>query len=207
MRTRTGKPEFQYEIACAQLCGLGHARMRGFVTVQTADEFQKWMDETDQGCSRRERPLPVSWRPGRRVRYGLSADSARTEHLRRRHPRADPFELLDGDAADAVLPARLFDGPHHHPAHERGHPLHALGRVIVPRDRRSRDSGPYSARHRKARRAAATRRTSRACACRADPRPSGRRSSRRPGRGSRRSGRSARTRRIARRATCAGGCR
>jgi cytochrome c oxidase subunit 2 len=44
MRTRTGKPEFQYEIACAQLCGLGHARMRGFVTVQTAQEFQKWMD-------------------------------------------------------------------------------------------------------------------------------------------------------------------
>jgi len=45
MRTRTGNPEFQYEIACAQLCGLGHYRMRGFVTVQTADEFQKWMEE------------------------------------------------------------------------------------------------------------------------------------------------------------------
>jgi cytochrome c oxidase subunit II len=45
MKTRTGNPEFQYEIACAQLCGLGHARMRGFVTVQTAEEFQQWMDE------------------------------------------------------------------------------------------------------------------------------------------------------------------
>ncbi len=45
MRTRKGNPEFQYEIACAQLCGLGHARMRGFVTIQTAEEFQKWMDE------------------------------------------------------------------------------------------------------------------------------------------------------------------
>jgi cytochrome c oxidase subunit 2 len=45
MRTRTGNPEFQYEIACAQLCGLGHARMRGFVTVQTAEEFQQWLDE------------------------------------------------------------------------------------------------------------------------------------------------------------------
>jgi cytochrome c oxidase subunit 2 len=45
MRTRTGNPEFEYEIACAQLCGLGHYRMRGFVTVQTAEEFQKWMDE------------------------------------------------------------------------------------------------------------------------------------------------------------------
>ena len=45
MRTRTGNSEFQYEIACAQLCGLGHYRMRGFVTVQTAEEFQNWMDE------------------------------------------------------------------------------------------------------------------------------------------------------------------
>ena len=44
MRTRTGNAEFQYEIACAQLCGLGHARMRGFVTVVTPEEFQKWMD-------------------------------------------------------------------------------------------------------------------------------------------------------------------
>jgi cytochrome c oxidase subunit II len=45
MRTRTGNAEFQYEIACAQLCGLGHYRMRGFVTVVTPEEFQKWLDE------------------------------------------------------------------------------------------------------------------------------------------------------------------
>jgi cytochrome c oxidase subunit 2 len=44
MRTKTGKAEFQYEIACAQLCGLGHARMRGFVTVVSSEEFQTWMD-------------------------------------------------------------------------------------------------------------------------------------------------------------------
>jgi cytochrome c oxidase subunit 2 len=54
MRSRTGNPEFQYEIACAQLCGLGHYRMRGFVTVLSAGEFQKWMDAevaklTEQG--------------------------------------------------------------------------------------------------------------------------------------------------------------
>jgi cytochrome c oxidase subunit 2 len=48
MRTRTGNAEFQYEIACAQLCGLGHAKMRGFVTVLPPDEFQKWMDERVQ---------------------------------------------------------------------------------------------------------------------------------------------------------------
>jgi len=45
MRAKTANPEFQYEIACAQLCGLGHAKMRGCVTVQTAEEFQKWLDD------------------------------------------------------------------------------------------------------------------------------------------------------------------
>lgn len=45
MRTRKGNPAFQYEIACAQLCGLGHARMRGFVTVESAEEFQTWLAE------------------------------------------------------------------------------------------------------------------------------------------------------------------
>jgi cytochrome c oxidase subunit 2 len=51
MRTRTGNAAFQYEIACAQLCGLGHARMRGFVTVQTAEEFQTWLDAESKAQS------------------------------------------------------------------------------------------------------------------------------------------------------------
>src|SRR5437667_11208640 len=37
----------QYEIACSQLCGLGHFRMRGFVTIQSAADSQKWF--ADQG--------------------------------------------------------------------------------------------------------------------------------------------------------------
>ena len=45
MRIRTGKADFQYEIACAQLCGLGHFRMRGYVTVLPPEEFQKWLDD------------------------------------------------------------------------------------------------------------------------------------------------------------------
>jgi cytochrome c oxidase subunit 2 len=45
MRARTGNPEFDYEISCAQLCGLGHYRMRGFLTVHSPEGFQKWMDE------------------------------------------------------------------------------------------------------------------------------------------------------------------
>ncbi|HEY0156392.1 MAG TPA: cytochrome c oxidase subunit II [Thermoanaerobaculia bacterium] len=34
-----------WEIACAQLCGLGHYRMKGQIHVQTQAEFAKWMAE------------------------------------------------------------------------------------------------------------------------------------------------------------------
>ena len=34
-----------YEINCSQLCGLGHFRMRGFITVQTQQDYDKWMAE------------------------------------------------------------------------------------------------------------------------------------------------------------------
>jgi cytochrome c oxidase subunit 2 len=37
--TQTG----QWEIACSQLCGLGHYRMRGFYTIQTPAEYDAWL--------------------------------------------------------------------------------------------------------------------------------------------------------------------
>jgi len=40
-------PATPTEIACAQLCGLGHYRMRGYVTVQKPEEFQRWFDEQE----------------------------------------------------------------------------------------------------------------------------------------------------------------
>ena len=39
--TQTG----EYEIACAQLCGLGHYRMRGFNKVKTQAEYDAWLVE------------------------------------------------------------------------------------------------------------------------------------------------------------------
>jgi len=42
--TRTG----EFTLGCAELCGLGHYRMRGTVTVQTAEEFAAWQREQSQ---------------------------------------------------------------------------------------------------------------------------------------------------------------
>ena len=39
--TQTG----EWEIACSQLCGLGHYRMRGFYTIQTRADFDAWLKQ------------------------------------------------------------------------------------------------------------------------------------------------------------------
>jgi cytochrome c oxidase subunit 2 len=37
--TKVGK----YEIGCAELCGLGHYRMRGMVTVHSQEDYDRWV--------------------------------------------------------------------------------------------------------------------------------------------------------------------
>jgi cytochrome c oxidase subunit 2 len=39
--TKTGN----FEIACAQLCGIGHSNMRGFLTIHSQEEFDAWIEE------------------------------------------------------------------------------------------------------------------------------------------------------------------
>jgi cytochrome c oxidase subunit II len=39
--TRTGT----FEVLCAELCGVGHHAMRGFVVVDTAEDYQTWLGE------------------------------------------------------------------------------------------------------------------------------------------------------------------
>jgi cytochrome c oxidase subunit 2 len=41
--THTG----QFDISCAQLCGLAHYRMRGMLTVDTPADYAKWMTEQE----------------------------------------------------------------------------------------------------------------------------------------------------------------
>src|SRR5213083_2253155 len=38
----------EYEIACSQLCGLGHFRMRGFITIQSDANYKKWYDDQEK---------------------------------------------------------------------------------------------------------------------------------------------------------------
>jgi cytochrome c oxidase subunit 2 len=38
----------EFEIACSQLCGLGHYRMRAMLTVEPQDAFETWLKETGE---------------------------------------------------------------------------------------------------------------------------------------------------------------
>jgi cytochrome c oxidase subunit 2 len=35
----------EYEVACAELCGLGHYRMRAFLSVKSEADYQQWLSE------------------------------------------------------------------------------------------------------------------------------------------------------------------
>ncbi len=48
MKTRIwfeGNRVGHWEIACAELCGLGHYRMKGFLTADTPEDYEKWLAE------------------------------------------------------------------------------------------------------------------------------------------------------------------
>lgn len=45
MREETGDPEFQYEIACTEICGRGHFSMKKIIQVVEPEEYQKWYAE------------------------------------------------------------------------------------------------------------------------------------------------------------------
>jgi cytochrome c oxidase subunit 2 len=40
----------RYELACAELCGFGHSGMRGWLYVDTPEDFAKWLKERSPGA-------------------------------------------------------------------------------------------------------------------------------------------------------------
>jgi len=48
MRQKIGKADYDYEITCSQLCGLGHFRMRGFVNIKSQADFDRWLRDPNR---------------------------------------------------------------------------------------------------------------------------------------------------------------
>ena len=45
MRKKIGRDDFNYELACGQLCGAGHYNMRAVILVQEENEFNEWLSK------------------------------------------------------------------------------------------------------------------------------------------------------------------
>ena len=54
MRQRKGDDKYSFEIACAQLCGIGHASMHGYLTVDTPEEYAAWMSAEEAKKAQQE---------------------------------------------------------------------------------------------------------------------------------------------------------
>ncbi|MEM4986014.1 cytochrome c oxidase subunit II [Collimonas sp. H4R21] len=50
----------RYEVLCAQLCGVGHSGMRGYVVVEDAASFQKWLKAQPTFAQAMAPPAPVA---------------------------------------------------------------------------------------------------------------------------------------------------
>lgn len=63
MREIKNDPEFDYELACNQLCGTGHWNMKRTVKIVTEEEYKKWLSEQksyySQNILKEEAPAAV----------------------------------------------------------------------------------------------------------------------------------------------------
>lgn len=75
MREELGNPDFNYEIACTEVCGRGHFSMRLLVVVETEEEYEKWKSEQPTWLSLNEdylAQIPEEYREIARIKSGLS---------------------------------------------------------------------------------------------------------------------------------------
>jgi len=54
MRVETGNPDFNYEIACTEVCGRGHFSMRMLVVVEEPEDYEKWKSEQEPWLSKNQ---------------------------------------------------------------------------------------------------------------------------------------------------------
>jgi cytochrome c oxidase subunit II len=50
----------RYEIPCAELCGFGHSGMKGWLYVQSAEDYQKWFKEQWPAAAAVAHAIPIS---------------------------------------------------------------------------------------------------------------------------------------------------
>jgi len=78
MREETGNPEFNYELACTEICGKGHFSMKMNVVVHTEEGFAKWKAEQESWLSQNPdylKNVPAGLRESAMIKAGIPAET------------------------------------------------------------------------------------------------------------------------------------
>lgn len=78
MRAELGDPNFNYEMACTEICGRGHFSMRFLVIVEEPEDYEKW--KASQEAWLKQNPeylekVPLSLREAAMIKAGIPADA------------------------------------------------------------------------------------------------------------------------------------
>lgn len=75
MRKETGNPEFNYEMACTEICGRGHFAMRMLIIVDEPADYEKWKSEQEPWLAKNPdylSKLPENIRDLAKINAGIS---------------------------------------------------------------------------------------------------------------------------------------
>ncbi|MEQ8423676.1 MAG: cytochrome c oxidase subunit II, partial [Cyclobacteriaceae bacterium] len=78
MRNETGNPDFNYEMACTEICGKGHFSMRFVVVVDEPEDFEKWKAAQEPWLKQNPEYLakvPSALREVAMIKSGIPVDS------------------------------------------------------------------------------------------------------------------------------------
>jgi cytochrome c oxidase subunit II len=81
MRDETGNPNFNYEMACTEVCGKGHFSMRFPVVVEEPEDYEKWMASQESWLKQNPEYLkyvPDNLKEAAMIKAGLPLNSLST---------------------------------------------------------------------------------------------------------------------------------
>lgn len=81
MRDETGNPDFNYELACTEICGRGHFSMKMAVVVEEEAAYERW--KASQEAWLKQNPdylekVPAALREAAMINAGLQKDPGST---------------------------------------------------------------------------------------------------------------------------------
>ena len=78
MRDELSNPEFNYELACTEICGKGHFTMKMSVVVDTEEEYESWKKEQEPWLKQNPdylKNVPAGLRESAMIKSGIPADT------------------------------------------------------------------------------------------------------------------------------------